>query len=131
MSIKVQKSQIGDVIIEGKTKKVFRLVRPENKSNISEVYVLNKDRITAGDGVKAHELKDKGRLSTQTNCAVFNYLNAVGVKTHFVGQDADNVNGFVAQECDMIPIEWVSRRVATGSYLRRNPTLRKAIALRH
>lgn len=62
-----------------------------------------------GDGVKAHELKDKGRLSTQTNCAVYRYLNSVGVKTHYVGEDANNPNAFVAYECAMIPIEWVSR----------------------
>ena len=59
--------------------------------------MLSKDRITAGDGVKAHELKDKGRLSTQTNCAIFNYLNAIGIQTHFISEDKNNPSGFVAK----------------------------------
>ena len=57
-------------------------------------------------------MKGKSVLSTQTNCGVFEFLNAVGVKTHFVskvvgGEDEDKA--FIAKECHMIPIEWVSR----------------------
>lgn len=39
----VEKSQIGKLIVEGKTKRVF-----EFKSGKNLVYVLSKDRITAG-----------------------------------------------------------------------------------
>lgn len=95
----------------------------------SHVYVLNKDRITAGDGVKSHVIEGKSILSTQTNCAIFEYLNAVGIKTHFVNRvaasNADHKKSFVAKKCEMIPIEWVSRRVATGSYLKRHPHVKE------
>jgi hypothetical protein len=42
----------------------------------------------------------------------------VGVPNHFVKQHGDTA--FIAANCDMIPIEWVTRRVATGSFLKRN-----------
>ena len=95
----------------------------------NHVYVLNKDRITAGDGVKSHVMEGKSILSTQTNCAIFEYLNAIGIKTHFVGRVAqsnpDYIRSFVAKKCDMIPIEWVSRRIATGSFLKRHPHVKE------
>jgi phosphoribosylaminoimidazole carboxylase/phosphoribosylaminoimidazole-succinocarboxamide synthase len=120
----INQSDIGKLIIEGKTKQVYNL-----KSNPDHVYVLNKDRITAGDGVKAHELKGKARLSTRTNGAVFEFLSAVGVKTHFVSRvspkSENHETSFVARNCAMIPIEWVTRRVATGSYLKRNPHVKE------
>ena len=41
-----------------------------------------------------------------------------GIKNHFIRQLNDCE--FLAQRCSMIPIEWVTRRVATGSFLKRN-----------
>ena len=120
----MSQSDVGDLVIEGKTKQVYKM---KNKPDL--VYVLNKDRITAGDGAKAHEMKGKAKLSTRTNGAVFEFLKEVGVKTHFVSRvspsspNADT--SFVAQNCAMIPIEWVTRRVATGSYLKRNPHVKE------
>lgn len=106
--------KLGKLIIEGKTKQVFDI--PSQPGNC---VLLNKDRITAGDGVKAHDLAGKSQISNATNCLVFDILHRAGLKTAFVKKLADNA--FISKKCEMIPIEWVTRRLATGSFLRRNP----------
>ena len=64
---------MGKVIIEGKTKQVFDL--PEHTGLC---LLLSKDRITAGDGVKAHDLQGKAEISNTTNGLVFQILNNAG-----------------------------------------------------
>lgn len=106
--------KLGKLINEGKTKKVYELLE-----NRSLCLLISKDRITAGDGVKAHDLEGKAEISTATTVKVFKLLSEAGLKTAFVGAGAEK--SFVAKKCDMIPIEWVTRRVATGSFLKRHP----------
>lgn len=105
--------KLGKLLIEGKTKQVYEL--PQHPDN---VLLLNKDRITAGDGVKAHDLSGKAAISNKTNAKVFEILNSVGVKTAFVKLASETA--FISKKCDMVPIEWVTRRLATGSFLKRN-----------
>ncbi|XP_051158785.1 bifunctional phosphoribosylaminoimidazole carboxylase/phosphoribosylaminoimidazole succinocarboxamide synthetase [Leptopilina boulardi] len=106
--------KLGKLIIEGKTKKVFEL--PEDNTLC---FLQSKDRITAGDGVKAHELEGKAAISNATTAKVFQLLNQAGLKTAFV--KVANETAFIAKKCEMVPIEWVTRRLATGSFLKRNP----------
>lgn len=68
-------------------------------------------------------MRDKSLYSTRTNGAIFEFLNAVGVPTSFVGRLEDAPQCFIARKCAMIPIEWVTRRLATGSYLKRHPNV--------
>ena len=57
-------------------------------------------------------------VSGRTTANVFRVLQEAGVPTHFVAAPADEQ--MVVRRCTMIPLEVVMRRVATGSYLKRN-----------
>lgn len=106
--------KLGKLIIEGKTKKVY-----EYPSDPKLCYLESKDRITAGDGAKSHELEGKAAISNITNAKVFELLNQTGIKTAFVKLAGDKA--FFSKRCEMVPIEWITRRLATGSFLKRNP----------
>lgn len=110
----------GKLLAEGKTKQIYQCATDDNL-----VYIESKDRITAGDGVKSHEMKDKSEFSTRTNAAIFEFLNAVGVPTSFVSRVEGSSKAFIAKSCEMIPIEWVTRRLATGSFLKRHPNVKE------
>lgn len=106
--------KLGKLVNEGKTKKVYELLNDPTLCLLE-----SKDRITAGDGVKSHALEGKAVISTSTTVRVFELLNQAGVKTAYVKHAGPK--SFIAKKCDMIPIEWVTRRQATGSFLRRHP----------
>lgn len=110
--------KLGKIIIEGKTKAVYDL-----PNNTGLCLLLNKDRITAGDGVKKHDLAGKAAISNSTNAKVFSILNEAGVKTAYVTQASPTA--FISRKCEMIPIEWVTRRLATGSFCKRYPSVKE------
>lgn len=85
--------------------------------------LLNKDRISAHNGVRMHDMEGKAEISNNTNAKVFEMLNLAGVRTAFVKLASDKA--FLARKCDMVPIEWVTRRLATGSYLKRSPGIQE------
>ncbi len=78
--------------------------------------------ISAGDGARRNEIAGKGRLAAQTTARVFRLLNLCGLPTHYLngGEDDDN-NEMVVRRCNMIPLEVVTRGVAAGSFVKRNP----------
>lgn len=114
MATSIEGYKLGKILIEGKTKQVYDL--PEHPGFC---LLLSKDRITAGDGVKAHDLAGKAEISNTTNGLVFRLLNEAGVRTAFTKQCGGKA--FIAKKCTMVPIEWVTRRLATGSFLKCNP----------
>ena len=104
----------GTQFSEGKTKIIWQdLYLP------GMVVVESKDDITAGDGEKHDVIRDKAELSTTTTCNVFSLLKQCGLPVAFEKQLGPKK--FLAPGLEMIPLEVVARRVATGSYLQRNP----------
>jgi phosphoribosylaminoimidazole-succinocarboxamide synthase len=103
-------------LAEGKTKIIWQ---EPGDASARTVLVESKDDITAGDGAKHDILDGKAVAATATTCNVFELLNANGALTHYI--ERVNSRTFRAYNAVMIPIELVVRRVATGSYLKRNP----------
>ena len=105
--------EMGPKLAEGKTKIIN--AHPQRDDL---VYVVHKDGLSAGDGARRNTLPGKGALACRTTSNVFRLLERQGISTHYVDHVADDVNLFT--RCAMIPLEVVMRRIATGSYIRRN-----------
>ncbi len=99
------------LLYEGKAKKVFAT---------DDEYVLlhrYKDDATAFDGRKRGRISGKGRTNATMSAAVFAYLEARGVPTHFIGQiDEGSIK---TKRLEMLPVEVVVRNVAAGSLAKR------------
>jgi len=102
------------MLAEGKTKIMYADPNDETLA-----YMVSKDQITAGDGTRRDQLAGKARWSTITTANVFRLLNQEKIETHFVQQVNDTT--LLVRRCEMVPIEVVMRRIATGSYLKRHP----------
>ena len=99
------------MINEGKTKIIY-----ENPDDSKTVFMVFKDDITAGDGVKHDIITGKALVDWKTNRDIFEYLNRCGVRTHYVSSPQEKVS--LVKKLDFkINLEVVSRRVATGSIL--------------
>ena len=109
-----EKEKLMQVLNQGKTKIIMN-------AGDGNVLIRSKDDITAGDGVKHDVIEGKGASSTTMTCNIFRLLNNNRVPTHFVEQ-LDAVT-FLARKVEMIPLELVARRIATGGFLDRNADL--------
>lgn len=110
----IDQPEVGPLLAEGKTKLIYAY-----RGDDTLAYMVNKDQITAGDGARRNELAGKSRWSTITTANVFRLLNEEQIATHFVKQ-IDDVT-LLVRRCEMLPVEQVMRRIATGSYLKRHP----------
>ncbi|CAG0914979.1 unnamed protein product [Notodromas monacha] len=107
-----------ELLAEGKTKKIYSV-----KENPELVIVESKDQLTAFGGSKSHELTGKAIIANKTAVRIFHFLRSVGINSHLVEIFGDNA--FLARKCTMIPIEFVIRRIATGSFLKRHVTIKE------
>lgn len=99
-------------IIEGKTKIVY-----ENPDDPKTVFMVFKDDITAGDGLKHDVIEGKALIDWQTNKDIFEYLNRKGVRTHYILSPQERIS--IVKKLDFkINLEVVTRRVAAGSILK-------------
>ena len=100
-------------LVEGKTKVIQKGDKPFT------INMVAKDFLTGGDAAKKEELTDIGIQKTKQASNVFKMLEEKHIPTSFIEQTAPNT--MLHEECDMLPLEFVVRRYAFGSYLKRNP----------
>jgi phosphoribosylaminoimidazole carboxylase/phosphoribosylaminoimidazole-succinocarboxamide synthase len=111
----VEKYPKGDELARGKTKTIFEV------EGMPELVILeNRNEITAmDDPTKTREFERKAEYCTTTTCRVFELLDSANLPVSYIQQRDET--SFVAQACEMIPLEVVVRRYAFGSYLQRHP----------
>lgn len=109
----------GALIAEGKTKKIYEYLPDPSKA-----VVEYKNDITAfDDPSKTRQFETKAKHSNTTNARVFEMLNRAGIPTAFVRQLSDTE--FLAEKCEMVPLELIARRYAYGSYTDRKPEYKR------
>lgn len=112
-------------IARGKTKVLY-----ENPGQPHQLVVAQTDQISSGDGARRNVIAGKGRLAAQTTARVFRLLNLCGLPTHYLnGGEDDDDNEMVVRRCNMIPLEVVTRGVAAGSFVKRNPGIARGTLL--
>ncbi|HVP94219.1 MAG TPA: phosphoribosylaminoimidazolesuccinocarboxamide synthase [Methanoregulaceae archaeon] len=104
--------QLG-LLYSGKAKSVYRTDQP------GELIITFRDDITAFDGGKKDNLREKGHLNLEVSSFFFRLLEKSGIATHYIstlGEDS-----IVARELKMIPLEVIVRNIAAGSMARTYP----------
>jgi phosphoribosylaminoimidazole-succinocarboxamide synthase len=103
------------LLYSGKAKSVYRTDQP------GELVITFRDDITAFDGGKKDNLKEKGRLNLEVSVFFFELLEKSGVATHYI--DRLGEDSIVTRELTMIPLEVIVRNIAAGSMARTYPII--------
>ncbi|WP_138417822.1 phosphoribosylaminoimidazolesuccinocarboxamide synthase [Aquibacillus sediminis] len=102
----------GDLLYEGKAKKVFKV-----ENNDTHLILSYKNDATAFNGEKKASFQGKGRYNNLISSKVFEYLHGKGVTSHF--ERCLNDTEQLVQRTTIIPLEVVVRNIAAGSITRR------------
>ena len=98
------------VIVKGKVKTVFTAGRSD------EVIIHYEDKVTAGNGKKEEYPEGKGTLCCEISTLLFEKLEKVGIKTHYISNLSKNE--MLCKKVDIIPLEVIVRNIAAGSIVR-------------
>ena len=101
----------GKKLYEGKAKILYQ--GPEKGTAIQHF----KDDATAFNNLKKSSVEGKGVLNNRISEHIFNNLNQIGIKTHFIKRL--NMREQLVKIVEIIPIEFIVRNIATGSLTKR------------
>jgi len=101
----------GKKIYEGKAKIIYE--GPEKGTAIQHF----KDAATAFNNQKKSTVEGKGVLNNRISEHILNNLNQIGIKTHLIKRL--NMREQLINLCEIFPVEFIVRNVATGSLTKR------------
>lgn len=101
----------GEMIYEGKAKKVFKTDDPQ-------LFIVDyKDDATAFNGLKKGTILGKGAINNRVTNHLMKLLEAKGIPTHIVKELSDRET--LVKKVKIIPIEVIVRNIAAGSLAKR------------
>lgn len=102
-----------NLIYDGKAKSIF-LIDGEN----DKVIQFFKDSVTAFNNPQPYFFEGKGVVSCNISSAIFQFLEANEIVTHFISQNNDNSQ--IVQKVSVLPIEVTMRNYAFGNILKKS-----------
>ena len=99
------------LVYEGKAKILYE--GPERNTMVQYF----KDDATAFNNEKKAIIEGKGVLNNRISEFIYNQLNDVGLETHLIKRL--NMREQLIKSCEVLPIEFVVRNIATGSLTKR------------
>ena len=108
-------TDLGEMMREGKTKILFK-----DKRSPDYFIAQSKPDITQGDDATlTKKFPMKAVYANETTCAIFEFLNSIGIPTAYI-QRLDDKHALF-HDCDMIGLEVIGRREYVGSFCERYP----------
>ena len=101
----------GPLIYEGKAKRVYAA------GSGAHCLVEFKDDATAFNGEKKGTIGGKGEVNARISAILFGWLEAAGIRTHFVRQTG--ARELLVRRVRIVPLEVVVRNIAAGSLAKR------------
>ena len=96
-------------LLEGKVKTVFETDEED------KVLIRYEDRVTAFNGEHIEYPRDKGATCCMISAFLFERLERVGIKTHYI--DVPTLNTMLCRKVKIVPVEVICRNRAAGSII--------------
>ncbi|KAA8445262.1 phosphoribosylaminoimidazolesuccinocarboxamide synthase [Weissella paramesenteroides] len=100
-----------DLLYQGKAKEMYTTNDPEI------LWVHYMDQVTALNGKRKVQMKDKGKTNCAISSQLFTDLRQQGIENHFIKQLGPTDQ--LVQRVQIIPLETVVRNYASGSFVKR------------
>lgn len=103
-----------DLLYQGKAKEMYTTNDPDI------LWVHYMDQVTALNGKKKVQMKDKGKTNCAISAQLFTELREQGIVNHFIKQLSPTDQ--LVQKVQIIPLETVVRNYASGSFVKKYQT---------